>query len=128
MALKVCNVCTATWYAGENCPQCLQVGRGEVRDYHFSFEEAPSAAVPAEAGGSVSEEEGTGDTQSLSEQPPPNPDDLDSEGQLDTGTDDDEDLTEHSRNHLSRIASERGLDASGTKAELLARLQGASHG
>jgi hypothetical protein len=37
-------------------------------------------------------------------------------------------LDEYSRNHLSRMARERGLDATGSKQDLLARLRAAPQG
>jgi len=108
--MKVCNVCSAKWHDGENCPQCLAVGRGEIRDYHYSFDEPPPEpeAVDTEstaAGGAPAAEEET---------EPEIPSDEDEP---------EEDLTGMSRNQLSSLAAERGHDASGTKADLLNRLQ-----
>lgn len=108
MALKVCNVCGSAGYTDE-CAECLGAGRGSVRDYHFAYEEAaqePEVASP-----------GPGDEgEAASENDEFNPEE---DNEFDR-----EELEQHTRNRLSSIAAERGLDSSGTKDELVSRLLG----
>jgi hypothetical protein len=124
LALKVCNGCGAGFYDGEVCPACSAAGRGEIRDYHFQHEEgAVATESTTEAQVVVPEDEVV--------VPEDEGEETAAEEAYDQshGSDDpDEDLSGHSRNRLSKVAGERGLDASGTKAELLARLQGDGQG
>ena len=116
MALKVCNTCTAKFSDGENCPECLQAGRGEIRDYHFQHDETEAVAPASTTEETVPEDEIPEDEEY----------DPEAEAAYDashTDEDPNEDLSGHSKNRLIEIARERGLDTSGTKAEILARLQ-----
>jgi hypothetical protein len=133
--LKVCNQCTAQFPAStEECPECLQAGRGSVRDYHFAFEEDATPAEVAEAAEpAATDSEAPPDADETGAVDADNDgiadDDETSEGTLDEEDSDDMDgLDEYSRNHLSRMARERGLDATGSKQDLLARLRAAPQG
>jgi hypothetical protein len=154
MSLKVCNhpSCGARWNGADECPACLGAGRGEVRDYHWAHEEDGGPTVPdsivgdATAPGAedeevvIPEDEAGEPTEAERTGVEVDPADLDGDGIPDDEEDafhqreaddsevNEEDLSEHSRNRLSALARERGLDPSGTKAELLARLQGEGHG
>ena len=118
MALKVCNVCGSQGYTDE-CAACLGAGRGSVRDYHFAYEEGEASpeAAPSEPG-----DEGEAASEDIK---------IPDDDEYDPAEDDEfdrEELEGHTRNRLSSIAAERGLDPSGTKDELVARLLGEDQG
>jgi hypothetical protein len=118
VALQVCNNCAARFSGQEACPECLAAGRGEIRDYHYLHEEDVATESTTEDDGIVvpEDEEVPGDEEATAAE--------DAYDQSHSDDDPDEDLSGHSRNRLSQIAASRGLDASGTRADLLARLQG----
>lgn len=112
MALRVCNTCGSKSYL-EECPECLQAGRGSVRDYHYEFEEGESLAVSASPGENVgAEEDDSTDAEDAYDK---------SHGE-ESGALTEEELDQHSRNRLSQMARERGLDPTGTKTDLVARI------
>jgi hypothetical protein len=119
VALKVCNSCGAGFYDGEACPACAASGNGEIRDYHFQHEEVATESTTGETEPEIPEDEEVPGDETAAEE---------AYDQSHGSEDPDEDLSGHSRNRLSQIAGERGLDTSGTKPQLLARLQGDGQG
>lgn len=118
MALKVCNQCGSAGYTDE-CAACLAAGRGSVRDYHYAHEAEEAVLEAAENTEAAPSEPGDEDEAASEEET-----EYDDSHPDDAGVLSRDDLDQHSRNRLSSIAAERGLDASGTKEDLIERLVG----
>lgn len=124
MALRVCNQCGSKSYE-EECPACLGAGRGSVRDYHYEFEEgeALTAAAPASDGEDVVAEGDSAGPEAADDSTEAE-DAYDESHEDESGVLTEADLDQHSRNRLSQMARERGLDPSGTKPDLVSRILG----
>lgn len=141
MALRICNVCGSSQYEDNSCAACLAAGRGDIRDYHYDYEadETAASAAPSSAGESVAAGAGEVDTESTTgaddAEVSGDEEDTAEEEAYDASHADDsltgltrDELEQHSRNRLSSMAAEHGLDATGTKADLIDRLLGEAQG